>query len=129
MLKKIIYPELSYKITGLCFRVQNEMSRFAKERQYADRLEQLLKINHIKYQREIKLPFQFQGEKVKRNVADFLIEDKILLDCKAKKFISKEDYFQMQRYLKAAELRLGLIVNFRNNHLKPQRVINYSLLL
>ena len=39
-------------------------------------------------------------------------------------FITKEDYFQTQRYLQAANIKLGLIVNFRSTFLKPKRVIN-----
>ena len=53
-------------------------------------------------------------------------EDKIIIDIKAKKFITKEDYYQMQRYLQTANYQLGLIVNFRSVHLKPKRVINYK---
>jgi len=36
---KVIYPELSYKLTGVCFKVQDELGRFAKEKQYCERLE------------------------------------------------------------------------------------------
>ena len=57
---------------------------------------------------------------------DFIIEGKIIVDIKAKKFITKEDYNQMQRYLNVSGLILGMIVNFRNTHLKPKRIINYK---
>jgi len=55
---------------------------------------------------------------------DFIIENKIIIDIKAKKFITKEDYYQMLRYLKGANLELGIIYNFRNTYLKPKRVLN-----
>lgn len=58
------------------------------------------------------------------NKADFLIASKIVIDFKAKKFVTKEDYMQMQRYLHGANLELGLIVNFRGTYLKPKRVLN-----
>jgi len=125
---RIIYRELSYKITGLCFQVQNELGRFCREKQYANRLKQLLIQNKIKYQREVQAPFIFNdNEQVGGNFPDFVIDNKIVLDCKAKKFITKEDYNQIQRYLMAKKLLLGLIVNFRNTHLKPKRIINYNL--
>ena len=126
MSNNLIYPELSYKITGICFQTQNELGHFATEKQYADYLEILLKQNQIQYQREVKVPFNVGGNKVFRNIIDFIIEDKIVLECKAKKFITKEDYYQMQRYLNATGIKLGLIVNFRSHYLKPKRIINYS---
>ena len=64
--------------------------------------------------------------KIKGNIVDFLIDNKILVDFKAKIFLNKEDYYQMQRYLESSNLKLGLLVNFRNNYLKPKRIINFK---
>jgi GxxExxY protein len=126
MLNNLIYPELSYKITGLCFQAQNELGCFAKEKQYADYLEILLVKNKISYLREAKVAFIAKDNKISRNLADFIIEQKIIIECKTKNFITKEDYYQIQRYLSATNIKLGLIINFRNHYLKPKRIINYS---
>lgn len=120
---KIVYKELSYHITGLCFRAQKELGRFCRERQYTDRLEELLKVEKVRYQREFEIR-KLNSDSTKGNRVDFLIEDQMLLDAKAKPFITKEDYLQMQRYLRGANLKLGLIVNFRDTYLKPKRVLN-----
>ncbi|MFH1187730.1 MAG: GxxExxY protein [bacterium] len=124
---KILHAELSYQITGLCFKAHNELGRFCSEKQYSDKLEKLLNETQVKYQREFELS-NLEGNPLKGNRVDFLIENKIILDLKTKKFITKEDYFQMQRYLKAANLDLGLIINFRNTYLKPKRIINNTYL-
>ena len=120
---KIIYPKESYEITGLCFLAQKELGRFCRERQYADFLEGLFVKKGIFYQREVEIK-TINDISPKGNIADFIIMNKIILDCKAKKYITKDDYIQMQRYLKAADLKLGMIVNFRSPYLKPKRVIN-----
>lgn len=39
----ILFPELSYEITGICLQVKKELGRFAREKQVCDRLEQNLK--------------------------------------------------------------------------------------
>ncbi len=121
MAKKLIYPELSYKITGILFKVHNQLGRYCKERQYQDAIEELLKREGIGFEREKKIPMSLE---VKGNQVDFIIEDKLVLECKARPFIRKEDYYQVLRYLKASRKKLGLLVNFRNKYLRPKRIVN-----
>ncbi|MBI2607445.1 MAG: GxxExxY protein [Candidatus Doudnabacteria bacterium] len=125
-MEKIIEKELSYEITGLCYKVHKDLGRFCREKQYADELEGLLKENKIEYQRELEIK-QLRPNSPAGNKVDFMIKKRIIVDIKAKKFITKEDYMQMQRYLQSANLELGLIVNFRSTYLKPQRVLNHNL--
>jgi len=120
----IIYPELSYKICGLFFSIHKKLGRYRNEKQYSDAFEALVKENKIKYVREKSLPVSFKGEQARRNILDFLIDDKIIVDIKSKDFITKEDYFQMQRYLQSCNKKLGLIVNFRQKYLYPKRILN-----
>jgi len=122
--KNILYSELSYKICGLLFAVHNQLGRYKNEKQYSDALENLLKDQKINYLREKSLPISFMGEAGGRNIPDFIIEDKIIIDLKAKRFITKEDYFQMKRYLTSYSKKLGLIVNFRQKYLYPKRIVN-----
>ncbi|MFC1612458.1 GxxExxY protein [Patescibacteria group bacterium] len=126
MQNKILHKELSYKITGLCFKTQNELGRFCREKQYADKLEEFLVHSGINYKRECEIK-KLNISSPDGNRVDFLIENKVILDLKAKKFITKEDYFQMQRYLQSANLELGLIINFRNTYLKAKRILNGEL--
>lgn len=122
--KQVLYPELSYKICGLCYKIHNELDRFCNEKQYADALENLFKMEKVEYKRETPLPPSFEGENERRNIPDFIIEETIVLDLKAKRIITKDDYYQMKRYLNAFKKELGLIINFREYYLKPKRVLN-----
>jgi len=121
---EIIYPELSYLLTGIFYDIHNQLGRFCRERQYADEFEKILREKQISFEREYCL--ENLGSKIKGNIVDFLIDNKILVDFKAKIFLNKEDYYQMQRYLESSNLKLGLLVNFRNNYLKPKRIINFK---
>jgi GxxExxY protein len=125
--KKILYPELSYRINRLLFETHNRLGRYRNEKQYADFFESLLKENGIKYAREYALPPSFPGEKQGRNIIDFIVEDKIIIEFKAKDIITKDDYFQVQRYLVSANKELGMAVNFRQKVLRPKRILNVSL--
>jgi len=125
---KIIYPELSYKLTGLMYETHNHLGRYKSEKQYADYFEKLLKREGIKYEREKPLPPSFEGESKRRNVPDFIVENKIIIDFKAARLITKDDYYQMRRYLSSYNKKLGIIVNFRCQSIKPKRILNAELL-
>lgn len=112
----LIYPELSYEITGICFSVHNELGRYAREKQYGDVIETKLRERKISFKREL-------GVGTNGNILDFLIEDKIALELKAKRVLTRDDFRQLQNYLQQAELRLGLLANFRETYLKPRRIV------
>lgn len=124
---KLIYPELSYKINGILFDVHNELGRSCKEKQYADRIEFLLKKHDIPYNREAILPPGFEGERSGRNRVDFLIDNKIILEVKSKLFLERPDYHQAKRYQKALGCKLTLLVNFRHQYLQPKRILNSAV--
>jgi GxxExxY protein len=114
--KKILFPELSYILTGICFSVHNELGPYAREKQYGDSIEKKLKELILSYKRELRI-----GDS--GNIIDFLIDDKVALELKAKQVLTKEDYRQIQHYLQESKIKLGLLVNFRNRYVKPIRVI------
>lgn len=69
--------------------------------------------------------FVLKDCKIKGNKADFVIENKIVVDLKVKQYITRRDYKQMLRYLKSGNYKLGLIVNFGSaNKVVIKRVIN-----
>ncbi|MBN1168866.1 GxxExxY protein [Candidatus Woesebacteria bacterium] len=112
----LIYPKISYLILGICFSVQNELGIYAKEKQYSDLLEKRFRESKISYKRQFLISDS-------GNIVDFIIDNKIILEVKAKRIITKSDYYQLQRYLQESKIKLGLLVNFRNKYLKPKRVI------
>lgn len=74
---KLIYPELSYKVTGLLFEIPNEIGRFGREVQYGNLLAEKFYLKNIKYLRE------FVTEET-GNRLNFLVENKIILELKTK---------------------------------------------
>ena len=125
MKEKIIYKELSYRITGLLFKIHTELGRYCREKQYGDALEKMLLIENIEFKREKDLLVEAIDNKLTNRV-DFIIDDKIVLELKAKAIILKEDYYQTQKYLQAGGYKLGLMINFRNRYLKPIRIIRIN---
>jgi len=74
--------------------------------------------------KEIKMPYQREfAISNTGNILDFTINDKIVLELKATRFITQEHYRQTQNYLQQTQFKLGLLVNFRSKYLKPSRII------
>ena len=114
----LFFPELSYEITGILFKIHNKLGRFCSERQYCDYLEEEFKKSKLNYIREKNINAEIKGDRI-----DFCIEDSIILECKAKKFFTKEDYLSIQRYLQNSKKKLAIVVNFRNTYLRPKRIV------
>ena len=123
MKQELIFKELSYRINGALFDVQNELGRYCNEKQYGDLLEKL-KERKIGYEREKFIPESFEGERPNRNRVDFLVENLIVIELKVKRVIERQDFYQTKRYLVAFNKKLGLVVNFREKYLQPKRIIN-----
>jgi len=121
---KIIYPELSYTLCGLFYKIHNKIGRFGREKIYADALEIELKENKIPFKRELGINIDYCGNNISAGRYDFFVDGKIIIEIKVKPFTNKDDYYQLLRYLKAKNIKLGLLVNFRNKYIKPKRIAN-----
>ncbi|WP_300597663.1 GxxExxY protein [Niabella sp.] len=91
---------------------------------YKDAFDYELNSRGILYEREkeynvtykkIILPHKFY--------ADFVIENKIILELKSKKGIIEDHYAQVINYLAVSRLQLGLLVNFHEKSLEYKRII------
>ena len=111
-----IYKDLSYAVTGVLYSTHNELGPYVREKQYCDVAERIFKEKGILCKREVNI-----GDS--GNILDFVVDNKVLLEFKAKRIITKEDYFQTQRYLQETGLKLALLVNFRDKYIKPKRIV------
>lgn len=58
-----------------------------------------------------------------QNIVDGIVEKSVLLEFKAKRILTKDDYNQVQRYLQETGLRIGILINFRDKYIKPKRIV------
>lgn len=123
-MEELIYSEDSYYILGVCYSIQNKLGSNLKEKPYGDAMEAMFRTDKKEYVREYEILVPFGDIKISGGKVDFLYEQKILIDIKSKKYITKEDYRQMIRYLEASGCVLGLVVNFRGSKVTCKRVVN-----
>ena len=116
-MSEFLYGDLTYKINGILIEVHKELGPYAREKQVADKIEIIYKNRAVNYKREVRI-----GDS--GNIADFIIENRIILELKTVPFLIQETYDQLKRYLIQTNLKLGLLVNFRVPRLQIKRVLN-----
>ena len=109
---------------GVLFEVHNKLGTKYFEKHYQRAIEIKLKELGIPFKREAKMEVQFENKKLGDFFADFIIDNKVLLEIKTVWKISQADIQQVLRYLKAAHLKLGIIANFKHEKLEFRRVVN-----
>lgn len=120
---KWLYHELTEKIIGCCYRVHNELGSGHKESVYKKALCREFEKKNIGYEKEEVLTVKYQDENVGTYRADFVIENKILLEIKAVEFIPKTYETQLLYYLKSTGYNLGLLINFGAKRVQVRRRI------
>jgi GxxExxY protein len=122
-----IYKEESEKILKACFEVHNELGNGFLEPVYQEALELEFKNQNIPYEREKFLPIVYKGQRLsKEYYADFVCYNDIVLELKAVSVVVKAHKAQVLNYLKAADKRLGYLVNFGNNSLTWERITRFN---
>lgn len=99
---KIVFPELSYKLVGAAFQVFNELGWGLPEKDCQTTLAKELDRLNIEFKREIYIPIKYKTSNIGRYFADFIVENKILLELKT---VSKLGYVHIKQvltYLKSA---------------------------
>ncbi|MEK7482012.1 MAG: GxxExxY protein [Patescibacteria group bacterium] len=123
---KVIYPELSYKIIGILFNVWNDVGYGHKENFYQKATALGLKNENIHFNEQVAVRVKYKGKEIGIYFLDFLIENKIVLEIKKREYFSKKDIEQLYAYLKATNLKLGIIAHFTKSGVKFKRVLNIN---
>lgn len=72
-----------------------------------------LSLKGIRFQRQVLLPVNYKGEKLDADYRiDILIEDEIIIELKSVEQMNPVYEAQLLTYLKLADKKLGLLINF-----------------
>jgi GxxExxY protein len=121
-MEKIIDDELTYKIIGCAMKVHNILGNGFQEVIYQRCLAIELHKAKIQFLREQDMPIFYKQIKVGTRRADFIVEDKVLVEIKA--LIKLEDVHLAQalNYLTAYQIEKGLLINFGSTSLEVKRL-------
>lgn len=123
----LIYPELSYVVMGILFKIHNRLGRNFQEKYYQRAIEIEFKASKLPFEREKLIKITYQGEIIGRYFLDFVIDEKLVLEVKASDYFRNAFYPQVLAYLTSANLKLGIIANFNSDNLLYKRIVNPKL--
>ncbi|PIS39001.1 MAG: GxxExxY protein [Candidatus Nealsonbacteria bacterium CG08_land_8_20_14_0_20_43_11] len=121
--KDFLYEKESYKIRGACFQVWKAFGNAFKEKIVDKALSKALEKQGLKVEEQKRIDIFFENEKIGTYVPDKVINDSILLELKAKTFLTKQDVDQFWKYLKGSNYKLGFLVNFGSTKLTIKRIV------
>lgn len=124
--KSVEYPyaEESYAVIGASMEVHKQLGRGFLEAVYKDALQHELSRRGIRFERERKFEIKYKEVVLTHYyVADFVIENKIILEIKAQDGATKSHYRQVINYLAVTNFKLGLLINFGEDSLMYKRLV------
>jgi GxxExxY protein len=90
---------------------------------YERALEIELKKQGLAYERQKQFRVNYQGESVGDFRADFVVDNKVILELKAVSEMPAVFERQLHSYLQVSKLRLGILVNFGREKLESKRIV------
>lgn len=120
----LLYKEEVYEIVGMCMEVHRELGRGFSEIVYKDAMSYECKQNNYLYEREKEFLIHYKDTILPHKYfADFVMNDKIIVEVKSCDAIVQEHIGQVINYLAASGLKVGIIVNFGKKSLEYKRII------
>jgi GxxExxY protein len=126
-MEKEEFNKLSKQILDASIAVHKEMGPGLLESVYQHCLVKELTIRGLNVKSMVCIPLQYKGHLLdKEYIIDMLIEDEIILELKAIEMILPVHEAQIISYLKLANKRLGILINFNVPLLKDgfRRFVN-----
>jgi GxxExxY protein len=108
----LLFPELSHAIVGAAIEVHRHLGPGQLESVYQRALGKELAARAIPARAQVPIVMRYKGDGVGEFVADFIVDDKVLLELKAVDRPHPAHKAQVISYLRATGLRLGLLLNF-----------------
>lgn len=109
----LIYKDEVFEIQGAVFEVYKNLGAGFLENVYQEALELELDARGIPFRSQAEIEIRYKGKVLKQRYrADIVCYDKIILELKAVTTLLREHEAQLQNYLKATGMRLGLLINF-----------------
>jgi hypothetical protein len=112
-MSKLMLEKETYEILGACFEVYKDKGCGFLEAVYQECLEIEFELRALPAKALVPLALAYKGRPLSKSYeADFICFGTVLVELKAVSKLTDEHRAQVQNYLNATGLRVGLLVNF-----------------
>jgi GxxExxY protein len=124
-MSEFIYQEESYAIMGACFEVYKDKGCGFHEPVYHESLGIEMRLRNLPAISKPKLQLEYKGQRLETGFEpDYVCYGRIILELKTVAKLLDAHRAQVMNYLKSANMRLGLLVNFSHHpNLEWERII------
>jgi len=122
--REFLYKDLTKEIIGAAMEVHSTLGCGFLESVYEEALAVEFGLRDVSFERQKPLDVFYKEKNVKQFVCDFLVAGAVLAELKAIKELTELQKAQVLNYLRATNLKLGLLLNFGASSLQYKRVIN-----
>ncbi|TVP99163.1 MAG: GxxExxY protein [Balneolaceae bacterium] len=125
MTTELKYSDITEKIIGASFEVHSFLGNGFQEVIYQRALAYEMSQKNLDFDREIDQHIFYKDlpEPIGTRRADFVVENKVLVEIKAIKELEDVHLAQALNYLKAYRLEVGLLINFGSKSLTFKRLV------
>jgi GxxExxY protein len=114
----------TFAIIGAAMEVHKELGSGFLEAVYQEAMEKELAYQEIPYKSQPPVRIEYKGEPLKKKYEpDFICYNEIIVEIKAMDKLSSNEHAQIINYLKASELKVGLLINFGAKSLEHKRFV------
>lgn len=121
---EFLFKELTHLIIGASMEVHRILGAGYLESVYHAALAYELSLRKVQFAQEVKLQVKYKNIIVGDFRADFIVDDKVIVEIKAINTLTDADVAQIINYLHTSGKRVGLLINFGKSSLEYRRFVH-----
>jgi GxxExxY protein len=121
--KEFVHQDLSQAIIGAAMAVLNALRPGLDEKLYENALVIELRKRGNAVEQQRRYPVHYDGQLIGTLIPDLVVDDAVIVDAKVAAAFNECHVAQMIGYLNITDLKLALLLNFKNVRLEWKRVV------
>ncbi len=121
------HEELTHKIIGCAMEVHKKLGNGFQEVIYQRALAIEMQFQGLEFEREKSMSIYYRDFDIGTRRVDFFVEEKIMVEIKARLELDDAHLNQAMNYLEAYNMKIGLLINFGARSLQFKRIHNNKI--